>query len=279
MKDGLKRLQDIELDILKKTIKICEDNNIRYYIVYGTLLGAVRHNGFIPWDDDIDIAIPRPDYNKFIEISDQLLEPPYQLHTTLNGKGSYGYYYARVENTSILLRKIATQNKTVVPAWIDVFPLDGVPYDEVELNKWLKQCSKWKKIFSASMASYTAASDEYKKSRSKLKGIARKVFLKLRFERLINTKWAWHHLDKIVSKYDFDSSNRVYNVTCPYGPKKDIMAKDYYKTGKQYIFEDITVNGPENYDAILTQLYGDYMTPPDEKSRDHHHIEIIETET
>lgn len=276
MKTELQRLQEFELDILKQTAKICEKNGLTYFVGYGTLLGAVRHKGFIPWDDDIDIVMPRPDYDRFLEIAEKQLSAPYQLHTATNGKGSYGYYYARVENTAVRLQKSATANKTVIPAWIDVFPLDGIPDDERELCGWMKKCASRKKVFAASNAHYTAAADEFKKSRSSLKSKMRGAFLKLRLDRLISTKRAWKRLDKAVTEYDYDSSNRIMNAMCFYGRSKEVFSKEAFGKGTPLPFEDFTVNAPEKYDFVLTQIYGDYMTPPEEGKRDRHHIRIIE---
>lgn len=276
MKTELQKLQKFELDILKQTVKICEENDLTYFVNYGTLLGAVRHKGFIPWDDDIDIVMPRPDYNRFLEIAEKKLIPPYQLHTATNGKGSYGYYYARVENTVVKLQKSATFNKTVIPAWVDVFPLDGVPDDEQALRRWIKKCEMRKIMFAASNAHYTAATEEFKKKRSPLKSKMRNVFLKLRLDRLISTKWAWKRLDKAVTEYDYNASGRIMNAMCFYGRNKELFSKEVFGKGTQLPFEDFTVNAPENYDFVLTQIYGDYMTPPPEEKRDHHHIQIIE---
>lgn len=265
----------IELDILKKVIHICEKHNLRYYALGGTLLGAVRHKGFIPWDDDIDIGLPRPAYDQFVDCAEKELHLPYQVHSILNGNGKYGYYYVRIENTNVQLEKFATKNKTVVPAWIDIFPLDGVPNDEEEMTKWMKKCDFRKKIFIASQASYTAASSEFKKKRNKIVSAGRDIFLALGFEKLINTKWAWKRLNKEITRYNYDECDRLINYCGNLG-KKEMFFKDVYGEGLLYPFEDIQIMGPVNYDFVLTQMYGDYMTPPDENNREHHHLRIID---
>ena len=272
--DDLRKLQLIELDILKVFIAICEKHGFRYYLMAGTLLGAVRHEGFIPWDDDIDVGMPRPDYEKFIRIAEDELNEPYQLHTILNGKGSYGYYYARVENTEVLLQKDATIQKTKIPAWIDVFPLDGVPNDDKEADRWIQKCNFRKKVFALSQASRTAATDTYKKTKGGIKSAFRRVFLTLKLDRLISTKWAWKKLDRTIRSYDYEKCDRIMNV-CGIRGRKTIFAKEKYGDGRKYKFEDIYVNGPAEYDFILTQLFGDYMTPPEKNNRDQHHITIL----
>ena len=141
MTDYLRQLQLVELDILKQFLEICEKHALTYYMLGGTLLGAVRHKGFIPWDDDIDIGMPRPDYEKFLKLATYDLKPPYQLHTLFQNRGEYNYYYARVENPETrVLRKMAIED-VHIPAWIDVFPLDGVPNDAHNRDKWIRKCS------------------------------------------------------------------------------------------------------------------------------------------
>ncbi len=275
MDTNLKKLHNIELDILRHTLDICNKHNLTYYMLGGTLLGAIRHKGFIPWDDDIDIGIPRPDYDRFIEFAEKELKDPYQLHTTLNMKGQYSYYYARIENKKVKLQRYATNKKLVIPAWIDVFPLDGVPNDDNEMRKWLKECKFWRKIYTLSQASFLAASDSYKKKQSFLLSFGRTVFLKLRFDRFINTKWAWRKFDKVLRKNDYDNSNRIINYCGNWGIK-EMFSKSVYGKGTLYQFEDLWLNGPDDYNFVLTQMYGDYMTPPNENDRDRHHLKIIE---
>lgn len=272
--DDLRKLQLIELDILKTFIRICDENELKYYLMAGTLLGAVRHKGFIPWDDDIDVGMPRPDYDKFIDLAEKELVGPYQLHTILNKKGFYGYYYARVESTEVLLQKDATIQKLKIPAWIDVFPLDAVPDNNDKMEKWLKKCRFWKRVFELSQASYTAATDEYKKTKSGFKSVCRNIFLKLKIDRFISTEWAWRKLDRSIKANDYHRCGRIMNV-CGIRGKKTIFPKEKYGEGKKYVFEDALVNGPEDSDFILSQLYGDYMTPPKMNNRDQHHIKIL----
>ncbi len=159
MDDQVFRLQRIELDILKKVLALCEKYGLVYYALGGTLLGAVRHKGFIPWDDDIDIGMPRSDYERFLEVAAKELEMPYQLHTLQQKHGEYSYYSARVENTDVKIRRKATIKEVVIPAWIDVFPLDGVPDRESQRKWWKRKCSFLNNRFKASQCSYYCAAD------------------------------------------------------------------------------------------------------------------------
>lgn len=274
MESELRALQLVELDILKTVIAICEKYNLHYYALGGTLLGAVRHKGFIPWDDDIDIGLLRDDYEKLLIYLKQELQSPYQLHTVESGTGQYAYYFARVENVLIKVEKYLTINKTVVPVWIDIFPLDNVPDDDKEMENWIAKCKKWRQVFTLSQASYIAASDNLKKHRSMPKAVARKLFLKLKLDRLIDTKKAWLKLDRELKKYQYEKCDRLINF-CGFWGIKELFPKIIYGEGREYDFEDIKLIGPYDYDYVLKQMYGDYMTPPPEYKRDHHHIRIL----
>lgn len=274
MSSDLQKLQRVELDILRQVVAICDKHGLGYFMLGGTLLGAVRHKGFIPWDDDIDIGMPRPDYERFLALAGAELNAPFRIRNISNCKNELVYYYARVENTSVLLEKTATINKTTVHAWIDVFPLDGAPSDDAELDLWFDRVQKCKRRLDLSQASYTAALPEHARTKSKLKRAARKAFLTLRLDKLINVDSAWRRLDALAKKYDYESSERLINL-CGYWGKKEMFPKEVYGAGKLYPFEDMQLCGPVDHDYVLKQMYGDYMTPPPESERDHHHIRIV----
>lgn len=268
---NLRQIQLIELDIMKQVLQTCERHNLTYYILGGTLLGAVRHKGFIPWDDDIDIGLPRPDYERFLEYAKNELEMPYQLHTISQNSGVYCYYYARVENKEVKLVRKAAIKEAVIPAWIDVFPLDGVPNDPQKRKKWLKRVGSCQTIFRRSQLSYLG------NNRSpSIKNAVKKAFVKLRLDKLISTRWAWKRLDTVLKENEYNECDMLINA-CGYWGVKEMFPKSVYGSGKLYPFEDLMLNGPEDYDTVLKQMYGDYMTPPPEDQREHHYIEIVQT--
>jgi len=263
----------MELDILKQALEICEKHSLTYYMLGGTLLGAVRHQGFIPWDDDIDIGLPRPDYERFLEAAGRELVTPYQLHTLFQNSGEYSYYYARVENTNIKVLRKAAMKEALIPAWIDVFPLDGVPDDPKKRSRWLKKIKLCSILFNRSQFTYFGSLNR-KANIPLYFHMTNTAFLKLRLDRLINTRWAWKKLDSALKENDYNQCKTLFNA-CGYWGIKEMFPKSVYGKGRLYPFENLMLNGPENYDTVLTQMYGDYMTPPLEDKREHHYIELI----
>ena len=123
---NLRKLQLIELEILKEVISLCEKHGLRYYLLGGTFLGAVRHQGFIPWDDDIDIGMPRTDFERFCEIARQELKAPLGF-VSFRNNAEYIYFHPRVYNYNSRVIDRSGVNEKETFAWIDVFPLDGMP--------------------------------------------------------------------------------------------------------------------------------------------------------
>lgn len=273
--DSTLKIQSIEKLILEQVLRIIEKHNLTYFMLGGTLLGAVRHQGFIPWDDDIDIGLPRPDYETFLRVASAELPEPYQLHTLQSGLGEYSYYYARVENPRVRLMRYGSYKSVEIPVFIDVFPLDGAPSEKKEQDRWIKKCLLLKRVYHASQFSYFAAAEDIKRKRSLPNLVLRKLFLIFHLERFINTNKAWERLDNELKRYDFKQSDYLINM-CGFWGAKELFPKAIYGSGRYFQFDDMQLIGPENFDYVLTQMYGDYMSPPPESEREHHYLELIE---
>ncbi|MBR3299595.1 MAG: LicD family protein [Clostridia bacterium] len=274
MYEEIRALQLVELDIMRKVLDICDRHDLKYFMLGGTLLGAIRHKGFIPWDDDMDIGMPRPDYEKFIRIAAEELKAPYQLHAIQNEKLKldYYYYYARVENTDVMLERQGTLKYNMIPAWVDIFPLDGAPSKPLEMRKWFTDIEKRSKWFLRAQASYYARSMERRDPKS-IKAKIMRIVVSMKLDRLISTKHTWKKLDEVVRRYNYDEC--AYLANClGYWAEREYFHKMIYGEGKMYQFEDLQLRGPEDYDFVLKQMYMDYMTPPPETDRDHHFIKI-----
>ena len=133
MENNLRKLQLVDLEILIRIRDFCEANQITYYISGGTYLGAVRHQGFIPWDDDVDVAMPRDSYEKFITLFPESIKgSDMKLITYKNTENSFYHYPIRVESDKVKMKYTGAVNEKVISAWVDVFPLDGMPSNPVK---------------------------------------------------------------------------------------------------------------------------------------------------
>ncbi len=265
----LKDIQSAELAILKLVLQIIDKHQLDYYALGGTLLGAVRHKGFIPWDDDIDIGMPRPDYDKFLKIAEKELPEPFHLYTFCNGEKTSGSYFAKVVDESITIKRVFCGRKVEYPIWVDVFPLDGVPDGKLRFSLWKNEGMLLAKALTLAQVikQYDVSLPRSNFVSSKEKAI--RIFLKLHINKLLNEKLLWNRLDHVLKKYDYKEAKRLINF-CGNWHIKEMFSKDIYNAGALYPFEDIMIRGPENYDFVLTQMYGDYMTPPPVDQRNHH---------
>lgn len=266
----LKIVQNTELNILKEILKIIETHNLQYYMVGGTLLGAVRHKGFIPWDDDLDIAMPRPDYEKFAEIASNELAAPFAIHSLKSGLCDFSYPYIRVVDTRLKVVCRETVKELVLPIWVDVFPLDGVPENKKKQRAWLIKGSILQNEFRMAQLDYYYFDTQEHKT---VKEIVKTICFRTGIYKLINKRKVWEKLDKHSKMYDYNAATKLIN-TCVGWTGKNIFSKEDFEQGQLLPFEDLMLVGPHNYDYVLTYTYGDYMTPPDEEDRQNHAIGI-----
>ncbi len=261
----LRQLQLEELDMFKEIVKICEKHGLTYYVMGGTLLGAVRHEGFIPWDDDLDIGFLRDDYETFLRIAETELPEPLRLLTLHNDK-QYVHLFSRVINPNIKLRRDNTVNKTVQSLWVDIFPIDGVPFGKVGRFLWEKVIYVLRGLRNLSCFSELIdVNKEYKG----LKKLVVSVGLKTNIEKFLNTHLLNAALDRFLKRWNPKDTTVIGN---PMGGSwfKEVYPKDWYSEVVKLPFEDTTVNCPSGYTRILEQMYGDYMTPPPETQRNKH---------
>ena len=265
-------IQEYELGILKEILRIIEKYNLRYYILGGTLLGAVRHQGFIPWDDDIDIGLPRQDYEKFIGFIKEEIKEPFAIHSIQSGIYDFNYYYVRIVDTRLKVLCRRTAKNLILPVWVDVFPLDGVPESKARLNAWVKKGYFLLKLYRRSQYEYY-----YKKDHTgnwSVKGLLNTAIYYSGIFHVLNREKIWQSLDKHLKLYPYDASSSIINFCGNWGIK-ELFPKSVYGEGRRYPFEDMMLVGPVDYDCVLTQMYGDYMIPPEEGKRHDHTIEVV----
>ena len=247
----LKEIQAVSLEILKDVHEFCLKNDIKYTLQGGTLLGAIRHNGFIPWDEDIDIAMPRPDYERFCQT--YASENGYQLICRHNSE-CYVMYARVCEMKKTLVRcDVIPWIKTDTGIWIDVFPLDGA---EDDYEKATKRINSIQKVFSDTFpvrASYV----KFSRARwivPKLKLIVKRI--------LYHNSRIFDKYDKMCKEIQYGETEHYCNIAfLGYG------MKEYHRTAVidkciLHRFEDSDFYIMQGYDEALHEKYGDYMKLP-----------------
>lgn len=263
-KINLHKLQMIQLEALKEVDRLCKKHSIKYYMIGGTLIGAVRHKGFIPWDDDIDIAMMRRDYDKFLKCCQSDLQDKYFIQ---NYQTDVDIYHAltRVCILGTYVDDKQTEHlKFRKEAYIDIFPLDRVPDD----NKLLKRQERIIKIIDRLMQ--FKACIVYRRGFLSLKFVAKKI---IRYMMLpIPLKTLQQFREKTMKEYSGQNTLRVCSTASKYGYKKQVMQQSIYGEPVLLEFEDGMYYAPQNWNAYLNHLFGDYMTLPPEDQRNSDYI-------
>lgn len=242
----MKKVWKVELDLLEKFIEVCKKYKINYFITAGSLLGVIRHKGFIPWDDDIDIGMLRDDYNKLLKIAAKEFKSPYFFQTPYSDKIYRGHAQLRNSNTSSILPSEINYNFNQ-GIFIDIFPYDEYPKNKIQYRmQYLKI-----KIYSRMLINF------YNSNHKTLKAKLLYVFNKLLF--LVTTpQKLYKHYEKICSKYNGKGNGLVSNLSFKYGREKYMHKKEYFKDLINAKFEYIDVKIPKEYDKILSKQYGNY---------------------
>lgn len=254
-KQGLsnEEIKKVGLGILSDVADFCEKNGIEYCLVCGTALGAVRHNGFIPWDDDIDIGMPREDYERFLE---SYRSENYRLCDTRFDR-KYPYAFAKVcDNQTVLLENIA--DPCDMGVYIDVFPIDGLPEDEalrrqhIKRIDWDMRLIAWKRI-----------------SWDKKVGAVHKIIQVLAKSILyvIPMRVLVRKLDNDVKRYPYAKSRYVGHMVTKAIWGSDVKPREMFENPVAHVFEDREFRVPGQVNAYLRQEYGDYMQLPPEDKR------------
>ena len=271
MEKNLRDLQMTELEILKEFLRICRKYKLRYYCLGGTLLGAVRHKGFIPWDDDIDVGLPRPDFIKFEEVVRK--ELPEHLHYySYKDNSGYNYYVPKMTDDRTKVIDESASAAAEREAWIDIFPLDGMPG-----NKLKRKVHCFRLLAARLRLNYSMFSTnvDIKRKRAFHEAVLVKIGSILPVEKILNTSREFERLDRLMQKYSYEDSVYLINFMGIH-KLKEMFHKKIYGKGAWYTFEDIRLWGPENSDYVLRQMYGDYMKPPSEAEMNHHNTKIKE---
>ena len=263
--EELRKAQLLMLKILKEVHRICEENNIKYFLSDGTLIGAVRHNGFIPWDDDLDIGMLREEYEKFCKIAPEKLGEEFVLQTTETDPG-YGLQFGKVMLKDTVWMEIGAinTNRNNFGIYIDIFP-----YDKIPKNKILQYVIYYRYRFIDGLIRIKL---DYISIR-KIRGSFRKLFyfFKLFLVKVYSLKKLIQIREKICKKY-LKSEKKI--LVTKYGGsfKNNQNTFESYSVYELKQFEDMKFFIPKSYDCILKNLYGDYMVLPSVEKQINHGI-------
>ena len=258
-------------DLLIRFHNYCEENNLIYVLTGGSCLGAVRHHDFIPWDDDIDVNMPRHDYERLIElIKTRPIKDADFITCYTEKKEPYPYPYGKIVDTNTIVKELHWK-PYYMGIFIDIFPIDGMPEDE-KLQKKL-----FKKILNRQTLVYGSFGRYEKRGTSKFNyilGCIGTFFMHLLY--IPTRRYLPRMCDKIARKYNITESSYEGCYFGMYGYKREVFPKGIYFPPSKLPFHGTLLNVIGKYDQYLTQIYGDYMTLPPEDKRITHMLEIYE---
>ncbi len=264
----------LELNILKNVANFCDEHNIKYYICGGTLIGAVRHRGFIPWDDDVDIAMNRSDYNRFVNEYNKY-SCRYKVNCIENNS-NWHMSFARVEDyRTTLYEETLIDKYKECHVFIDVFPIDGIPNNAISEKIFLLKQKILGIMLNASSFKFFPSKhySDSKENNIGLKNFIRTIFkyIAIIIFKPLKTQYLAKMINKNSSKYSCDSSSEVGLTVFVWNWKFEKASREAFSERKKFTFENLEFYGPVGYDEYLTKTYGDYMTPPPIENQVSHH--------
>ena len=263
--DTLKKLKETELEILKYFVRICDENHIDYYMYAGSLLGTIRHQGFIPWDDDIDVMMFRKDYEKFVEAFEKKKSEQFYLVSTENEKDYFLYIPKLMMRGTRFKEWWGDQADFESGIYIDIFILEGLPEKRFRQKMHILKTRILMRMVSIAQLKFKGYPKRIQLVVNLLHGLFRAIHL--------SPNYLKQKTIKVLKKYDAKNSKQCYCVsTVPYPP---FFGKDDFIPGKKGTFEGMTVRIPNNYDRLLQIFYGDYMKLPPESERKNHRTSEI----
>ena len=253
--EELREYQVAQLELLDITDEICKAKNLKYYLIGGTLLGAIRHGGFIPWDADIDIAMPREDYEAFLKY---WMENPsdryFYQHFSTEKNHLSPHAILKIKNTRVIMNERVSKYKPKHEGiYMDIFPLDNPPEFPEKQKKQAEKIKRIKRINELKSGYEYSSTSVLKKLAKKLLQI---ILLPISFVYL-NRK-----MDNCMKKYSSSNGKHLVSMASHYSYWKQLMPEEVYGNPTRVSFENKLYNAPAKVDEYLTRIYKDYMKLP-----------------
>lgn len=269
----LRKVQLEQLEMLKEIKRVCELLGIKYFLDSGTLLGAIRHEGFIPWDDDLDIAMLRSDYDRFLKEAPRVLDKKYFLQSWHSDK-QYGMPFAKLrKNNTVYLEEAAENAGAHCGFYVDIFPYNVFPNDK-EKQKW--QASKYEFMRRAIMVKcgYTP----WIMNASGIKVLVKRMlYCPMKLYALIHSREKMiEKFDEISTAFNHEESEYLFAQGGASNYGKWIIPRECFDEAELHIFEDSDFSIPKEWKLYLTKVYGNYMQlPPEDKRENRHRVKEI----
>lgn len=259
--ETIREVQRVELEMLKAVAALCDAHGIRYSLYCGTLLGAIRHGGFIPWDDDVDLMMPLPDYRRFLKVA-KCLPDKYELRSPENDMHAIVPWAKVYANGTTVLPVFAASIDTHWGAYLDIYPMIGAAKTDFGRKAQTKMIELARRLRAAE---FYRCQNAVGHSGSGWKKLAKKIIVRLPFGLL-----AWlSNLLIGISVRNPEHAERIGTIDAvEFAGKFD--GRDWDEL-VHVPFEDCELAAPKNYDKLLSIMYGDYMTPPPELARTPHY--------
>lgn len=258
--------QAVSLEILHTVAEICELNGLRYFLVYGTLIGAVRHHGYIPWDDDVDIMMPRPDYDKLlVYLKVHIQEYPNLKVFNRETCPNYPYMITRISDNRYEI-EMKNEKSYGMGVFIDIYPYDGLGKTKKEAIKYGLKGDRLSSLCYQATRKHFAIETTTSIFKMVLKF---PVFL---YSKLLGKDYFQNKLEKLARVKDYEDSKYIGCIIWLSWGEKDIFPKQWFEEAIMMPFDKYEFRVPKCYDEVLRHEYGDYMQLPPEKDRIGHHF-------
>lgn len=265
-------LHSYNLAALHAFASFCEEHKLTWFAIGGTLLGAVRHKGFIPWDDDVDVAMPRADYDKLIALAEEFPKP-FVLEEYRHNK-EFQSYFAKLRSEEIeLLEKVTEESDERRGYLVDIMPLDGTPNNPILRKIYYARVMLLRFLCGAANVHTGILT-----SRPKWEQTVLKICRAIRLYKILTIEKIYRRMDKVFHRQNEKTANYIGTITGAY-KTREIVPAEYFGLEEKPVhleFEDMKIRAPKQYELYLTHMYGEYKNlPPESKRKAHYQGTIV----